>query len=378
MSRIHPHGFGVRPDAVAATRGNLGGAESSPGGDTHMYEIQLFGQLEVRTRGVRLSGRDFGGVKPRHILALLALRGALHKGELADLLWEAGPPANHVATLESYVSVLRRRLDPDAATRHSVIITRNGGYALDPERVRTDVARFDELLGAAAGRASVRALPPLLAAVQLAGRPLLDDEAGPGWAATIRENHRVRLVEALLCAGEHALAARQPRMAQELAARAVASEPFAERGWYVSMAAFRAVGDRVSALRAYDQCRRLLAEGLGVQPSPAVRGLFLELLREEGTGTGVDAAVAAVLAAARDLSAGAGWSDLSGGAVLRLLRRAMELAAPAPPDRPALPGRAAHGTRAPHVARPGHAERSVLAAGQVHAERPLLAERPVR
>ncbi len=295
-----------------------------------MHEIQLFGRLEVRTRGVRLSGRDFGGVKPRHILALLALRGALHKGELAELLWEGAPPANHVATLESYVSVLRRRLDPDAAARHSVICTRNGGYALDTERVRVDVDRFDELVAAAAGRSPARALPPLTAAARLAGGPLLGDEAGPGWAAQARERYRVRLVEALLDGGEHALAAGHPQTAQELAARAVALEPFAERGWYVSMAAYRAVGDRVSALRAYDHCRRLLAEGLGVQPSSAVRGLFLDLLREEGTGTGVDGAVAAVLAAAHELGSATGWSELSGHTVLRLLRRATELATPTP------------------------------------------------
>ena len=77
-----------------------------------MYEIQLFGRIEVRTRGVRLAGRDFGGVKPRHILALLALRGSVHKAELTELLWDGRPPANHVATVESYVSLLRHRLDP--------------------------------------------------------------------------------------------------------------------------------------------------------------------------------------------------------------------------------------------------------------------------
>ena len=56
-----------------------------------MYDIQLFGRLEVRTRGIRLAGRDFGGVKPRHILALLALRGGLHSEELAQLLWDGRP-----------------------------------------------------------------------------------------------------------------------------------------------------------------------------------------------------------------------------------------------------------------------------------------------
>jgi DNA-binding SARP family transcriptional activator len=292
-----------------------------------MHEIQLFGRLEVRTRGVRLSGRDFGGVKPRHILSLLALRGTLHKSELSELLWESGPPANHVATLESYVSVLRRHLDPGASARDSVICTRNGGYALDADRVRVDVDRFDELVAAAAGRTPARAVPPLTAAVRLAGGPLLADEARPVWAARARERYRLRLVEALLSAGEHALTAGDPHTALELATRAVAVEPCAERGWYVSMAAHRAVGDRVSALRAYDRCRRQLADGLGVQPSPSIRSLFLDLLREEGSGTGVDGAVAAVLAAADEM--GAGWSGLSGQGVVRLLRRAAELAAPA-------------------------------------------------
>jgi DNA-binding SARP family transcriptional activator len=291
-----------------------------------MYEIQLFGQLEVRTRGVRLAGRDFGGVKPRHILALLALRGALSKDDLADLLWDSRPKAFHT-TLESYVSVLRRRLDPETPVRHSVIITRNGGYALDDDRVRTDVARFDELVSVAVGRTPSRALPPLTAAVHLASRPLMDDGTGALWAAQARELYRTRLAAALLDAGDHALATGQARLALDLSARALADDPYAERAWYVSMAAYRLLGDRVSALRAYDRCRRQLCEGLGVEPSPPVQALFLELLRQGSVGSGVDGAVAAVLAAARELShdgdALGGWGG--GGSALQLLRRAAEL-----------------------------------------------------
>jgi DNA-binding SARP family transcriptional activator len=284
-----------------------------------MYEIQLFGQLEVRTRGVRLTGRDFGGVKPKHILALLALRGALHKAELTELLWHGRPPAGHVATVESYVSVLRRRLDPDAAARRSVIATRNGGYALVPERVRVDVARFDQLVAAAAGRTPGRALPPLTAAAHVAGRPLLEDERWPGWAAEARERYRVRLLDVLLDAAGHALAAGQPQTALALATRALGLDPFAERGWYVTVAAHRAAGDRVAALRAYDRWRRQVVAEFGAEPSAAMRALFLELLREDGAGTVVDEAVAAVLAASRDAAAG--------GSVHALLRRAAELAA---------------------------------------------------
>jgi DNA-binding SARP family transcriptional activator len=287
-----------------------------------MYEIQLFGRLEVRTRGVRLSGRDFGGVKPRHILALLALRGDLHKADLTELLWSGRPPANHQATVESYVSLLRHRLDPAGSARDSMITTRNGGYSLVAERVRVDVARFDELVAAAAGRTASRALRPLTAAAHLAGRPLLEDVADPDWATEARERYRIRLVSTLLDAGGHALAAGDPQAALELADRAVRLDPIAERGWAITMAAHQAAGDRVAALRAYDRCRRQLAEHLGVEPSQETRALFLELLREDGEGTAIDGALRAILAAA-------GEADHA-GSVTGLLRRATQLVAGKP------------------------------------------------
>jgi DNA-binding SARP family transcriptional activator len=283
-----------------------------------MYDIQLFGRLEVRTRGVRLTGRDFGGIKPRHILALLALRGPLAKSELTELLWEGRPPANHKATVESYVSVLRHRLDPAGSTRESAVTTRSGGgYALVADQVRVDVARFDQLVAAASGRTATGALRPLTAAAHLAGRPLLEEEDRSDWAAEAREQYRFRLIGTLLEAGGHALTSGSASTALALAERAVGLDPMAERGWAIAMAAHRALGDRVAALRAYDRCRRELAAGLGVEPAAATRALFLDLLREDGAGTVVDDAVSALLIAAR--------SPYGRGGAEALLRRAAEL-----------------------------------------------------
>jgi len=289
-----------------------------------MHDIQLFGRLEVRTRGVRLSGRDFGGIKPRHILALLALRGPLGKTELTELLWDGKPPANYKATVESYVSLLRHRLDPAGSARDSAISTRSGGgYALVADRVRVDVTRFDELVAAANGRSASGALRPLTAAAHLAGRPLLEEEARFDWAVAAREHYQARLVSALLDAGAHALASVEPARALTLAERAVTLDPMAERGWAICMAAHRALGDRVAALRAYDRCRHLLTEGLGVEPSAGTRALFLELLREDlvrkdGAETALEMAIAAVLAAAR--------APHAPGSAAALLRRAADLA----------------------------------------------------
>jgi hypothetical protein len=156
-----------------------------------MFDIQLFGRLEVRTRGICLVGTDFGGDRPRHLLALLALRGDASISELAELL------RSKVKAVETGIAVLRHHLEPGVSPRDSVIITQRNRLVLDPERVRVDVARFDELIAAAAARPAERAVKPLTAAAFLANRPLLEDEDAP-WAAEARAEYRAKLIMARL------------------------------------------------------------------------------------------------------------------------------------------------------------------------------------
>src|SRR5689334_18797373 len=100
---------------------------------TFMFDIQLFGRIEVRTRGLRLSGTDFGGDRPRRLLALLALRGEASISELAELLG-TGPKS-----VEGDLGILRQHLEPGVSPKESVIVTQRGRVSLDQERVRVDV-----------------------------------------------------------------------------------------------------------------------------------------------------------------------------------------------------------------------------------------------
>lgn len=156
-----------------------------------MFDIQLFGRLEVRTRGICLVGPDFGGDRPRHLLALLALRGDASISELGELV------RAKAKAVETGIAVLRQHLEPGGSPRESVIITQRNRMILNPERVRVDVARFDELIAAAAGRPAERAVKPLTAAAFLANRPLLEDEDAP-WAAEARAEYRAKLIMARL------------------------------------------------------------------------------------------------------------------------------------------------------------------------------------
>jgi hypothetical protein len=154
-----------------------------------MHDIQLFGVLEVRTRGIRLSGEDFGGARPRHLLALLALRGEWSLVELAGTLGVSP------TTLKDDLGILRDRLEPGVGRRDSVITSDRDRVALAQERVHVDTATFDQLVAMAAERPPARAARPLAAAAFLASRPLLEDEDAP-WAAEARAEYRAKLIMA--------------------------------------------------------------------------------------------------------------------------------------------------------------------------------------
>jgi DNA-binding SARP family transcriptional activator len=103
---------------------------------------------------------------------------------------------------------LCRHLDPVGSESDSFVTSSDDEYALAPDRVRVDVARFEELVAAAAGRPHRSALRPLVAAAHLAGRPLLEDMTGPEWVTRAREHYRDRAAAIMARATEPAPALR--------------------------------------------------------------------------------------------------------------------------------------------------------------------------
>ena len=90
---------------------------------------------------------------------------------------------------------------------------------------------------------------------------------------------RALLVRALDCLSDIWLANRESTLAVQAAKEVVSLEPFRETGWQRLMRVHHAAGNRAEALRAYEQCRKLLTEELGTDPSPQTEALYLELMR---------------------------------------------------------------------------------------------------
>src|SRR4051812_24850297 len=158
-----------------------------------------------------------GGRRQRAVVAVLLLaRGQqVSTDRLLDTLWDGSPPPSGAASLQSYVSHLRRALEPARPARapSRVLVSRADGYALPRDQVDVDAWRFEELVEEAARvRAPLERIGLLREALHLWRGPVLPEYAGADWLDTearrlgdIRDLARERLLEARLDGGESAL-----------------------------------------------------------------------------------------------------------------------------------------------------------------------------
>jgi DNA-binding SARP family transcriptional activator len=249
----------------------------------HAVAISLFGPLAIREGTRSLSDRDLGGARPKQVLEiLLAARG--HRvpiDRLADLLWGDRLPQDPAAALQTFISVLRRRLSPDRRRARELVVTEPDAYRFAIELVDLDLDRFDQLLersGQAATRDARRLLQDALALVR---GEVLEDEPYASWAEDLRGTYRGRALGAHLDAAEAALAECDYAAALTHAQAAIGLDRFAERAHRTTMLALYALGRAHEALDAYRRMRELLASQLGLDPTAETRTLETAILRQE-------------------------------------------------------------------------------------------------
>lgn len=231
--------------------------------------VSVLGQLTV-TDGA--GGVLPAGELPRRARQVLAVLAARHdriqsKDALADAVWGEDLPGNHAGALEHYVSVIRRRLQPQGSPASWFIVTRSGGYLFDTSRAGLDLADLRNLLR------KLDSLPPgdprlpvHEQILELARELPFPEDPYADWAGPVRAEVSVAAVNALLKLAAAALAedaARSLRLAQE----AIELNPFLESSYQAAMAAAVAMGRPDDALRIFERCRQVLDSELGVAPS---------------------------------------------------------------------------------------------------------------
>ncbi|HCT78865.1 MAG TPA: hypothetical protein DGT23_20355 [Micromonosporaceae bacterium] len=239
-------------------------------------QVRLLGPVEV---AVGDEVRPVPGLRRKAVLAMLGLHPGqiVSSDRLIDMVWEEDAPATALNTLQRHISYLR-----DLLGAKETIVARAPGYLLDLGDEATDVLTAERLIRAGKQASDpIRTIELLRAALALwRGRPLADvtplrwfGEQAERLDNTEHEAMHA-LVEARLELGEH-----QP-LIPELE-RLIAGRPLDEGLYRLLMIALYRSGRQAASLERFQQLKRVLAEELGIDPSPPLRELETAILRQE-------------------------------------------------------------------------------------------------
>ena len=246
-------------------------------------DVKLFGAVAVSRGSTVLGARDFGGTKAKQLFQLLVLaRGEpVPKDRLADLIWGEALPVHVNATLETYVSVLRRRLAGPNGEGRGLITTEHEAYALPTAGYELDLARFDELVQRAEVAEPAARRRYLEDALALATGSVLADEPYSDWAIDERWRYERRVIDTAIAAAAAAMEDRDARRALAHAERAIAIEPLDERGYLAGLLALHELGRDRDAIALYERCCALIAEAEAPPVSEALQELRATIGRRE-------------------------------------------------------------------------------------------------
>ncbi|MEJ7648967.1 MAG: BTAD domain-containing putative transcriptional regulator [Nakamurella sp.] len=267
--------------------------------------------IELIDRVALVSGarsRQIMGRRPQIVLAALALGGrTLSITELADALWGTDPPPTWPTAVRGVIRALRRTAETLSGDGRLLISTAATGYrltqghTLDVQRASADLELAREHL---AGGRPHEALTLLAALRSVNGAQLLGQEDAE-WLTPHRGGLDVIGIVASILTAEAALDAGDTELAVTTARTAVADHPLEESAHRVLIRALAAGGDRAGAVAAYGSCRRVLADQLGVDPSPRTVEVYLQVLGDAGSGrqTSIPQFASALVGRAAELDA---------------------------------------------------------------------------
>jgi DNA-binding SARP family transcriptional activator/CheY-like chemotaxis protein len=249
-------------------------------------EFRLLGQVQAWHDGRRL---ELGGRKQRAVLAALLVRAGrvVSLDQLIDDLWPQNPPARAAATVQVFVSNLRRALEPERprGAPASVLVTSSPGYVLRTGPGAIDAHEFIRL--AEDGRRALEDDDGELAAELLSragalwrGPALADVLDAPFAQAESARLEEMRLscaedrIDAELSLGHHITVV--PELEQR-----VSRYPMRERPRAQLMLALYRSGHQADALDAYRTGRQVLRDELGLEPGASLRALEQAVLRQD-------------------------------------------------------------------------------------------------
>lgn len=257
--------------------------------------VEILGPLRVMVDGEPV---ETGSETQQLLLGLLALTPnvPVTRDTLVDMLWGGQPGDRSVESLQSRVSRLRRRLEPQPdSAAFEVLVTVRDGYQLTVSEAQHDLLVLRRLV-ARARRArddgdlaeTCRLYAEAVALWRgdpLAGLPAL--QSHPTVVALGRD-YRALIVEYAAAAGELGRHLDVLPLLQQLAE----ADPLHEAVHAALMIALAGSGQQAAALTVFDTLRRRLVAEMGADPGPELAAAYQRVLRQEVSRPELDPVVA--------------------------------------------------------------------------------------
>lgn len=248
----------------------------------------MLGAVSVAQNDREISGLALGGRRVRLAIVALALAdGPIPSERLASMIWGDELPASWKPALRGLIRSIRTAIAELGTDDQQLVATAPSGYALGTGvevDVREAAASLEAALVQLAESRPDAALPLLIPAAELATDQFLASE-DLEWVETerralveLRRSARESVVEAAGLTGDNR---RAVRTAREL----VEDDPTDESAHRTLIAALDRSGDRVGAVQAYENCRTVLADQLGIDPSGETVAVYLAALRSSAPVT---------------------------------------------------------------------------------------------
>ncbi len=229
-----------------------------------------------------------GPTRQRVLFAVLALRHdhLVSRGELINAVWGQGAPATAEGSVYTYVSGLRRALEPNRTSRgaNTVLVSEGPGYRLRLGPDALDATEFESLCAKAERALDDGAADPAIRLADQAialwrGEPLTG-LPGPFVASQRDRLAGARLKVLAIRARAGLLVGRHAELVAELGAL-VAQHPLHEELRGLLMTALYRTDRQADALEQFHRFRQALAAELGTKPGPGITELHQRILANE-------------------------------------------------------------------------------------------------
>ncbi len=206
------------------------------------------------------------------VLAWVAMEGHADRRRLSAALW----PDSDAGQARSNLRVLTHRINQRFGGE---LLLGHEHLQLDATQARVDLHDVDALLAALETGGAARC--------ELLGEAGVGTDAGDAlqtWLAEARQRQKQAQLSKLEQALNQALASNETARAAALARACAQLDPLSEQRHRRLMEVLARAGDRAAALSAYEACKSMLRQHLGVLPCLETRAVQLRILQEQALG----------------------------------------------------------------------------------------------